>query len=178
MRTRLLGAAAIALLPPLALSFQSFGSQSQTLTVQTSPDGKLSVPSSASLTSAGTLFQPFTGNLLINYEVRTTPSGSASMTIQAASDFSPAGGPSVAAGNLTYTCGAASLGTACVGSTTVSASSQTSVVNIGSGTCTGGGGSCSSTSPNTVQMSFVLTNSPTFHTGAYTANLLLSISAL
>lgn len=178
MRNRLLGAAAIALLPSLAFSFQFFGSQNQSLTVQPAPDGALSVPSSASLTSAGTLFQPFTGNLLINYDVRTTPSGSASMTIQAASDFSPAGGPSVASGNLTYTCGAASLGTACVGATTVSTSSQTAVVNVGSGVCTGGGGACSSTSPNTVQMNFVLTDNPSFRTGTYSANLTLSISAL
>lgn len=178
MRNRLLGVAGIALLPSLGLSFQYFGSQTQSLTVQTSPNGKLSVPSSAGLTSAGTLFQPFTGSLLINYEARTTPSGSASITIQAASDFSPANGPSVAAGNLVYTCGAASLGTACSGTTTVSTSSQTSVVNIGSSACTGGGGACSSTNPNTVQMNFVLANSPSFHTGTYSANLTLSISAL
>lgn len=178
MRNRLLGVVSIALLPSLGLSFQYFGSQNQGLTVQPAPDGVLSVPSSASLTSTGTLFQPFTGNLLINYEVRTTPSGSASLTIQAASDFSPANGPSVAAGNLMYTCGAASLGTACVGTTTVSTSSQTAVVNVGGGACTGGGGACSSTSPNTVQMNFVLTDNPSFRTGTYTANLTLSISAL
>src|SRR5947209_461215 len=86
---------------------------------------------------------------------------SASRSVKATADFTPTGGPSVASGQLTYTCTSATLGSACSGTQTASTASQTNVVTLGAGACTGGGGSCSSVDPNTVQTSFALVNNPT-----------------
>ena len=97
------------------------GTTTQTLSAQINAIGKVSVPASGSL------------------------------TMPATADFSPAGGPSIAGGQLTYTCSAATLGAACSGTQTASTSSQASVVTMGASLCTGGGGSCSSVNPNTLQ---------------------------
>jgi hypothetical protein len=93
------------------------------------------------------------------------------------SDFSPAGGPSALNGALTYTCGNATLGSSCTG-VQIAGSAQTPVVSIAGGSCTGGGGACSSTNPNTVQVFFTLDDVPGYQTGAYAAKLLFVISAI
>lgn len=169
---------AAVLFPLLPCQSANTGQASQGLTLQLNGYGEVSVPGTATLTTIGTLFQPFTGTVSINYRARTTDSGSASMTLQATSDFSPAGGPSVASGHLTYTCGSASLGASCSGTQVASTASQTPVVSMGGGVCTGGGGACSSTDPNTAQVSFTLPNVPSFKTGTYSASLTFTISAL
>jgi hypothetical protein len=150
----------------------------ETLSAQISPIGKLSVPASLTLTATGTTFQPYSGAVTISFRVRTTPAGNGSITVKATGDFSPAGGPTISSGNLTYTCGASTLGSACTGSQTASTTSQTSVATFPGSACTGGGGSCSNTDPNTVQVNLILANSPTFTTGTYSASLTFSISAL
>ncbi len=155
------------------------GTTTQTLSAQINAIGKLSVPSSVSVTNSGTTFVAYTGQTTVSYRIRTTAStGSGSLTVEAATDFSPAGGPSIAGGALTYTCGSATLGVSCSGTQTLSTTSQTTVVTAGAGVCTGGGGSCSATNPNTVQASFILANNPTFSTGTYSATLTFTISAL
>jgi len=167
------------LLLPLPCHGQKTGTKTQGLTAQLNPYAELSVPATATLTNSGAAFQPFTGTVSINFRARTTATtGSASLTLKATSDFSPAGGPSVAAGNLAYTCTSASLGTPCSGSQTVSTSAQTPVVTVGAGVCTGGGGVCSSSDPNTAQVSFTLSNQISFHTGTYSATLTFTVSAL
>jgi len=155
------------------------GTTTQTLSAQINAIGKVSVPGSLILTSAGTTFVAYSGNLNVSYMVRTTQTtGSGSLTLRATADFSPAGGPSISGGQLTYTCSAASLGAACSGTQTTSTASQTNVVTLGASFCTGGGGSCSSASPNTVQSTFTLSNNPAFKTGTYSATLTFTISAI
>jgi hypothetical protein len=101
-------------------------------------NGSLSVPSTTTLSTTGTIFaNPFIGSATIQYRARTTSSGGGNLTLQVTQDFQM-GGPSVAAGNLTYTCGSAGLGTACT-STTASTSSATNVVTLPTSSCTGGG---------------------------------------
>jgi hypothetical protein len=155
------------------------GTTTQTLSAQIDAIGKLSVPASLNVTTAGTTFVAYSGALSVSYRARTTAAtGSGSLTLKATADFSPAGGPSISSGQLTYTCSAATLGAACSGTQTASTAAQTSVVTLGAGLCTGGGGSCSSVNPNTVQTTFTLSNNPAFKTGTYSATLTFTISAI
>jgi hypothetical protein len=167
----------LALLP--ASSGAATGTATQTLSAQINAIGKLSVPATSTVTSAGTTFAGYSGSLTVSYRARTTAAtGSGSLTVKATADFTPAGGPSIATGQLTYTCSAATLGTACSGMQTASTSSQTNIVTLGASLCTGGGGSCSTANPNTALTSFSLANSPTYKTGTYSATLTFTISAI
>lgn len=167
----------IVLLSAATCSQAATATASQTLSASISPIGKLSVNASLPLTASGTTFVPFAGTLAVSYRVRTTPAGGGSITVQATTDFSPGGGPSISGGVLTYTCSGASLGTACPGTQTVTRSGQTSVVSVPASACTGGGGACSGADPNTVSLSFVLSNDPQYQTGTYSAQLTFTISA-
>ncbi len=169
---------AVLILGSMSLPGQTSATATETLSVSISAIGKVSVPASVGLLTSGATFSPFTGTLMVSHRVRTTVGGSAAITVTASSEFSPAGGPSVASGAVTYTCSGATAGTACTGSQTLSASFQTPVLSLGSGMCTGGGGSCTSADPNTVSLAFSLTNNPGYHTGTYTAQLTFSISAV
>jgi hypothetical protein len=176
--TRFVRAAAVLICAPVFL-LAATGTTTQTLSAQINALGKVSVPGSLALTSAGTTFVSYSGNLIVSYRARTTAAtGSGSLSMRATADFSPAGGPSIAGGQLTYTCSAASLGVACSGTQTASTASQTSVVTLGASLCTGGGGSCSSANPNTVQSTFTLSNNPAYKTGTYSATLTFTISAI
>jgi len=155
----------------------STGTGNQTLSATINPVGSISAPASVSLTTGVTTFQPFKGGLTVNYWVRTTPVGGGAMTLKVSSDFSPAGGPSAASGALAYTCSGATLGTACSGSQTASTTVQTPVLTLPASACTGGGGACSSQNPNSVNLSFTLTDSPAYATGAYSAQVTFTISA-
>ena len=175
---RLSGVATMLVFAPVFL-LGATGTTTQTLSAEIDAIGKVSVPASVTVTNAGTTFVAYSGNLTVSYRARTTAStGSGSLTLQATADFSPAGGPSIAGGQLTYTCSAATLGAACSGTQTASTSSQTSVVTMGAGLCTGGGGSCSSVNPNTVQNTFTLSDNPAFKTGTYSATLTFTISTI
>lgn len=160
------------------LSAQAYGYATQGISVQLSSAGVLSVPASLSLAATGSTFNNFTGSLTVNYKARTTPSGSASLTVQANSEFSPVGGPLLSNGDLTFTCGSAGLGTSCGSAETVSTSVSRTVVSVGSNACTGGGGSCSSSDPASVQLSFTLANTPQHKTGTYSTSLLFTISVV
>src|SRR5713226_178531 len=93
---------------------------SQTLSANIGANAKLSVvQSTVTLVHTGATFANFTGSVTVQYKVRTTPSGSGTLVVQAASDFSPANGPFVANSDLTYTCSGATLGGACSGSQTL-----------------------------------------------------------
>jgi hypothetical protein len=150
----------------------------QTLSVGISALAKLSVPTSSTLTHSGTAFSPFSASFTMNYRARTTSSGGGSLALNAASDFTPSGGPSLSAGALSYTCSSATLGTACTGTMTVHTSPATSVVSLPAGVCTGGGGACSSSDPNTTSLVFTLTDSPSFSTGSYSTTLMFTASAI
>ena len=139
--------------------------------------GDLSVPASSTLTLGASAFSSYTAAVTVQYHARTSSAGSASaITMKASTDFT-ATHPSVAAGDLTYTCGAADLGTPCSGTVTATTGTAQTIVTIGASQCTGGGGSCSSSSPNTMPVNFTLANPPAAVTGTYTANILFTISA-
>jgi hypothetical protein len=167
----------LAVIPALLSAATS--TATQTLSAQINAISKLSVPASLTVTHAGTTFVAYTGNLTVSYRARTTAStGSGSLTVKATADFSPTGGPSIASGQLTYTCSSVTLGSACSGTQTASTTSQTNIVTVGASACAGGGGSCSSVNPNTVQTSFALVNNPTIKTGSYSATLTFTASAI
>ena len=154
--------------------------QSQTLIMNLPAAAKfISIPATTSLLGSAGSFSYFTASLPINFRIRTSAAGSASqMSLQVTTDFSPATGPSAAAGDLTYTCSGSSLGIACSGQATASTTSQTKLISFAASSCTGGGGICSSTDPNTFTMSFQLNNSPLFKASNYAATLTFTLSAL
>ena len=172
------------LLAPIRLQATTL-TTTQTLKAVISPLGGLFSfqNSSVTLAKTGTAFSNFTGSLTIQYDARTTQStGGGYITVEATADFTPTGGPSIASppstgDALQYTCSGATLGTGCSGTQTVSTTTQTNVITLSASECTGGGGSCSSTSPNTVTLSFTLTNDPKYDTGSYSATLTFTISA-
>jgi hypothetical protein len=159
----------------------------QTLSAVVSPmSGLFTVTSSVTLIKAGSVFTNYVTStpVAIQYRTRTTVStGSATITVKATSDFPCAsGGPCIAtppsAGDaLTYTCSGATQGTGCSGSPTVSTTSSTTVLNVPASSCTGGGGSCSTADPNTINVAFQLTNDPKYRSGSYSATLTFTISA-
>ena len=154
------------------------GTATETLSATLSPVGALTTPATATLSKTTTTFLPFTATVPVNYQIRTTPTGSGgTITLKVASDFSPSGGPAAASGALTYVCSGANLGTACSGTQTASTTTSTPVLTVPASACTGGGGSCSSQSPNSVNLNFTLVDSPVYPTGTYTANVTFTISA-
>ena len=148
----------------------------QTLSANLGAQAKVSVvQSGVNLLRTGATFTGFAGAVTVQYKVRTTPSGSCTLSLQGAGDFSPAGGPSTTNADLAYSCGGATLGSACSGSQTVQTTSPTSVVTVGGGACTGPG--CAGANPNSVSVSLTLADSPTFKTGGYSSDLTFSIKA-
>lgn len=169
-------------IPALVLSsacpaFAASATATQTLNPILGAISKLAVvQSNVSLTHTGSIFNSFTGAVTVQFKVRTTiANGSSSLTLNA-SAFSPATGPSIAAGDLTYTCSGATVGANCSGIQTISTSSQTNVVTVGSGVCTGAG--CAGSSPDSVTVNLTLADSPVFKTGSYSTTVTFSISAL
>jgi len=154
------------------------GTATETLSATLTPVGALSAPATATLSKGLTSFQPFTATVPVNYQVRTTPTGSGAITLQVASDFSPTGGPTAASGALSYVCSGANLGTACSGTQTASTTTSTPVLTVPASACTGGGGSCSSQNPNSMSLTFTLIDSPVYPTGTYSANITFTISAM
>ena len=97
-----------------------------TLNVTIGPAAAIRVDTATTnLTSTGN-FSNYTGATNWSYKIRTsTGTGSGQVVVKINPDFSPAGGPSVAAGNLSYTCTltapTSGTGTACSGSVTAAA---------------------------------------------------------
>lgn len=156
----------------------STGTATQTLTATLNPVGALTTPGTASLTKSLNAFQPFSATVPVSYQIRTTPGGSGTITVQVTNDFTPSGGPAASSGALTYVCSGATLGTACAGMQTASTTSQTPVLSVPTAACTGGGGACSAQNPNTMNVTFTLTDSPVYSTGTYSANVTFTISAM
>ena len=160
----------------LCLCFQAFaatGTLTETLTATLNPAAKLAVPSSVTLTHAGTIFNPYTGALTLSYRARTVNGGN--ITLKVTSDFA-SGGPSVAAGDMQYTCRGATLGAACTGSVTAATSSATSVLTLPASSCTGA--SCGNADPNSLTIGFTVADSPASKTGSYSANVQFTISSI
>lgn len=178
----LLSVSCVCLLSPGSLVAQN--TTTQTLDATIVPLGGLVTPSSRLvLTKASPNFSAFSGSISLAYRARTTQgTGQGAITVQATSDFAPAGGPSIsnppsAADRFTYTCSGATLGVACTGTQRVSTTSATNVVSLGASACTGGGAPCSSANPNTTTITFSLPDDPRYQTGSYSATLTWTISA-
>jgi hypothetical protein len=133
--------------------------------------------SSTSLTASGTIFNNYTGTTSFSYKIRTTKTGgSGTVTLQVTSDFSPAGGPSVASpptagDSLSYACAVAAPGTGCSGTQTASTTAATSVVTFGADAHSVAAG----TSGNSV--SWTLANDPVYKTGSYNSTVTFTISS-
>jgi hypothetical protein len=152
-------------------------STTQTMSANIEPSGKLSIPSNVTLRSADTHFGGgLSGTLTVSYWARTSTGGSGSVTVEATSEFSPSGGPMVA--SVTYLCSGATLGTGCSGANTLATSTQTPVVILPGGACTGGGTACSSQEPNTVLLTLSALNKPHYKTGTYSALISFTISTI
>ncbi len=149
----------------------------QPVSVQLAPLGKVNVPGVVTLTRSGTAFAPFTGVIPVAFRVRTSAGGGGTISLQVTSDFTPAGGPSVRSGALTYVCSTAQLGTPCSGVQTAGAGAQTPVLSIPASVCTGGE-ACGVPDPNLVEIELRLENDPAFQTGSYAAQVTFIISAL
>jgi len=148
----------------------------QSVNVTLSPNGKLTIPSSITFLSGNVAFSAFTAALPVLFRARTSTYGSGAITVQATSDFSPAGGPSIAAGMLTYTCLEALYGTPCSSTQAISTTSQRPVVTLPSKACTGGGNGCSSADPASVNLLFRLENDVSVQPGNYSVQLTFTIS--
>jgi len=186
LRLRLLAGLIVCGLAPVIANAQTTTLGTQTLTLITQPDALLyGFPSSLTLTKAGTLFNSYAGTITIQYRARTTlVTGTGSITVKASTDFVCASGgpcittPPTAGDALSYTCSGATLGSNCAGTQTVSTGVATSVVAaIPAAACTGGGSPCSTADPNTVSLTFNLTDDPKYKTGSYSATLTFTISA-
>lgn len=158
---------------PLSADIRTAG---QTVHLTILPLGVLTVNSSLLLIRSGGPFSAYMATLPISYRARTTPAGSGAITVQASGDFSPAGGPSIAAGALTYTCATDGYAAPCSGIQTVSSSSSRPVINLGGGACTGGGNGCSANDPAGAAATFLLTNDPSTPTGTYSVTLVFTLS--
>jgi hypothetical protein len=148
----------------------------QSLQAVVSPLGKLAVPAGITLTAANSRFGNLTGSMMVSYWARTQSGGGGSVTLQANSEFTPTGGPSVA--TVVYSCTGATMGTGCSGNQTLHTGIQTSVIYLPGGICTGGGGACSNQDPNTIQLQFSAPNKAQYKTGAYSAQITFTISTL
>jgi hypothetical protein len=167
---------ALALLLP-AGSFGDIQTTTQTLSASVSAEAKLSTPASVNLQSANTRFGAKAGSLTLSYWARTSSSGGGgSVTVQAVTDFLPSGGPSISA--VSVTCSGATLGTGCSGSQSLSTVTQTSLVTLPGGACTGGGGVCSTQVPNMVLLTFSVPSLPRYKTGVYSVQVTFTSSAL
>jgi hypothetical protein len=169
---------ALALLFTVSVGYaQGSATGPTTVSVTVGPEASLTVNSTTTLTTTGSVFNNFTGTTTATYLIRTTQSGgSGTITLKVTTDFSPANGPSVAtpptAGDaLKYTCGGASPATPCTGTQTASTSTSTPLVTFGADAHT------TTTSGSTATASWTLTNDPVYKTGTYTATVTFTIAA-
>lgn len=162
------------------VAYAQFGATgTTTLSVNVGAEAAIQInTATTNLTTGSAIFgSAYSGTTNFAYKMRTTKvGGSGNITLQVTTDFGPAGGPSVAtpptAGDaLTYTCTSAASGTPCVGSLTASTSAATNVVGFGADAKSTGAGDA-----GTVVWS--LTDDPAYSTGAYTATVTFSISAV
>ncbi len=148
-----------------------------TMSVTVGAEAALQVTTATTtLANVGTIFNNYTGTTNFSYKVRTAKAGgSGTITLQVTSDFSPAGGPSVAtpptAGDaLAYSCTLGGVGTACAGSITSRTASATNVASFATN-------AHSSMAGDSGSVAWTLTDDPTYQTGGFSATVTLTISA-
>ena len=152
-----------------SLAAQSTGTTTLSVTVAAAAQITVST-TNTSLTSSGTVFNPYTGTTTFSYKVRTSSSGgSGSITVQITSEFSPTGGPETD-DNLSFTCGGSGAGTRCSGSQDASTSTAKNAISFGANAHTADSG-------DTGTLTWSLQNQPQYPTGSYSATATITISA-
>ena len=166
---------ALALSSTAQAQFAPTGTTSVSVTI--GPEAAIQIDTATTtITAAAGFSANYTGTTNFTYKIRTTSStGSGTITLKVTTDFSPAGGPSVAtpptAGDtLAYTCTLSAPGTACSGSQTSSTTAATSVSTFGAG-------AKSAIAGNTGSVAWTLTDDPQYATGTYAATVTFTISA-
>jgi hypothetical protein len=141
------------------------------VTVNIGAEASVSISSPTSLTQGGGGFVAFLGSSTVTFSIRTTKVGGSGSILLLAAEFAPAGGPTVASGSLTYTCGGApAVGTLCLGTQTASTSTSTPVVSsIGAN---------QKVANTTATVSWTLADSPLYSTGAYSAAVKFTVTSL
>jgi hypothetical protein len=153
-----------------------FATESAQLNLQAA--GQLvSVPGTSFLEPAAP-FGSFSAVLTITSRVRTTPTGLDTLSLQFSSDFAPAGGPQIVDGDLSLNCSAASYGTACSGVITATVIGGTAVQTFPASACTGGGGPCSSSNPNSITVTFTIPDRVSYKAGTYSTGGTFTISSI
>lgn len=141
------------------------------VTVTIGAEASISVSSPTNLTQGGGGFVAYLGSSTVTFSIRTTKVGGSGSILLRAAEFAPIGGPTVASGSLTYTCGGApAVGTLCVGSQTASTSASTPVISsIGAN---------QKAANTTATVSWTLADSPLYSTGAYSAVVTFTMTSL
>jgi hypothetical protein len=157
-----------------ALYGQSTGTTTVSVTVGV--EATVSINTTTTTLTSSTAFADYTGNTSLTYKIRTNPSsGTGTITAQVTTDFSPAGGPSVASpltggDALKYTCTVASPGTGCSGSQTSSTTAATSVATFGAD-------AHSAMAGNSASVAWALTNDPLYKVASYSSTVTFTIAA-
>jgi len=174
----------------MAVAFTSFPAKAQlgngtgttSLSVTVGAEAGLTVAATSTLASVGTNFANYTSSTALTYYVRTSKtSGTGSITAKVTTDFSPAGGPSVATppttgDALTYTSSGSVPGNNSTGAVmafagiAASTSAQTNVATFAAD-------NRSLITGNSESLAWTLTNDPKYQTGAYSATVTFTISA-
>ena len=160
----------IALLLPACAAAQS--TDTTTLSVVVASAATISLDSSATTLTAGSTWGDYTGTTSGSIRMRTSKTGGAgSVTVEITSAWAT-GGPSLAAGDLTYTCtvAEASEATACSGSVAASDSTATTVLSMGADGQT-------ADADDTFSVEWSLENRPSYSTGTYSATATFTVSA-
>jgi len=151
-----------------------------TLSVVVPPEAAISVTTATTnLATASTTFgTAITGTTNFTMKFRTTKTtGGGTVTVRITTDFSPAGGPSVAtpptAGDaLSYSCTTTSTNAVCItGSLNASTAAATNVIQ------SMGAGKSSANAGDTGTVSWSLTDDPVYAQGTYTATATFTIAA-
>jgi hypothetical protein len=166
------------LLTSLALALSARVSLGQTtrtgttnVTATVNSEASISVSSPTALVQGGGGFVSYTGSTTVTFSVRTTKVGGSGSISLLAVEFAPVGGPTVAGGSLTYTCGGApSVGAVCSGTQTASTTVSTPVV-----TSIGANQKANNT---TAAVSWALADSPLYSTGAYSSSVTFTVTSL
>jgi hypothetical protein len=160
-----------------AMSFAQLGTTNpnNNVNVTVAAEAALTLAGDASLTSSGTNFADYTGTTSFTYFVRTSVgSGTGNISMKVLTDFSPAGGPSVASpltasDKLHYTNTISAPGSAAAPAD--AAMTDTSVATFGADAHSAKAGNSGSTS-------WTLSNDPLYKTGSYSAVVQYTISAV
>jgi hypothetical protein len=134
--------------------------------VNVQAEAAINVGTTAAFTAPTTAFGSFTGTTTLNYKIRAG-SASAKVTVSVA-EFSPTTGPSVAAGDLSFTSASEDLGTGV--SSTVASTTAKTVLTFGNGDKSANGGASAT-------VSWSLADQPQYTIASYSAVATFTISA-